>query len=48
MDLTRATGRGLFNPRPRRRIWPFTVLLPHTGDTDGAPAQRLQYRLSNV
>ncbi|MBB4710157.1 ABC-type branched-subunit amino acid transport system substrate-binding protein [Streptomyces luteogriseus] len=41
MDLTRATGRGLFNPRRRRRIWPFTVLLPHTGDTEGAPAQRL-------
>ncbi|MPY58790.1 ABC transporter substrate-binding protein [Streptomyces spongiae] len=41
MDLTRATKRGLFNPRRRRRVWPFTVLLPHVDGTDAAPAQRL-------
>ncbi|MEU2749301.1 hypothetical protein ABZ613_24095 [Streptomyces collinus] len=41
MDLTRATRRGLFNPRRRRRTWPFTVLLPQVGGSDGAPAQRL-------
>lgn len=41
MDLVRATRRGLFNPRRRRRVWPFTVLLPHAGGSDGAAAQRL-------